>query len=528
MNKPMLFRTKLLAAFIALGGVAIGSASLLIVSSQRNEVNQLRTNLAHESLSGYFQLSGAVFRTFKQTRRDLISGPGTFAFNFEQSTQDIKAMLDGIEQTLIAEANLTPEMQNQRTLTNLAALRSEVMQALTDIRVASDMIIDGRLEEGRQKAVDILQGQVDVEIATLIENAISVQRAELTKAQQRIRAFQRTAETTAWAAALLAVLLSCVIFMTLVRRFQMGLRELDNGARAYTGNDLDYAIDLPGRDELSAVAQSFTAMARQMRIKQDALETARRELEQRVAERTSALSAANTELRESDAMRRQFFADIGHELRTPVSAIRGEAEVALRTKIGRGEAQEAALKTIISISDDLTAGVSDLFLIAREMAGVLDFRTTQIELKHAVSLGMEQIQSLSGQRDAVITQDLPQTQLFIRGDTSRVAQLVRILISNALEHAQFAVKINVSVFVSGKDVVLSVADDGPGIPEKDWPRIFDRFVKGSDRPTGTGLGLAIAKSIVLAHGGTISVQRSASGGAELQARFPLIEGRVSQ
>lgn len=330
----MLFRTKLFLSFIALGAVSIGAAFLLIISSQRNEENQLRTNLAHESLSGYFQLSGDVFRTFKQTRRDLISGPGTFAFDFEQATQDIHVTLDRIEEALVAEASLMSGLQSDIAMQNLNALRTAVMQALSDIRAASDMIVAGQMDDGRKMAIEVLQGQVDVEIATLIQDATSVQRAELAAAQREIRAFQETAEITAWMTVGLAVLLSTAIFLTLLRRFQTGLRELDAGAKAYAANDLGYVIDLAGRDELSAVARSFTDMAQQIRSKQTALEAARDELEQRVADRTSALSAANAELRTNDAMRRQFFADIGHELRTPVSAIRGEAEVALRTRTG--------------------------------------------------------------------------------------------------------------------------------------------------------------------------------------------------
>jgi signal transduction histidine kinase len=524
----MLFRTKLFLSFIALGAVSIGAAFLLIISSQRNEENQLRTNLAHESLSGYFQLSGDVFRTFKQTRRDLISGPGTFAFDFEQATQDIHVTLDRIEEALVAEASLMSGLQSDNAMQNLNALRTAVMQALSDIRAASDMIVAGQMDAGRKMAIEVLQGQVDVEIATLIQDATSVQRAELAAAQREIRAFQETAEITAWMTVGLAVLLSTAIFLTLLRRFQTGLRELDAGAKAYAANDLDYVIDLAGRDELSAVARSFTDMAQQIRSKQTALEAARDELEQRVADRTSALSAANAELRTNDAMRRQFFADIGHELRTPVSAIRGEAEVALRARTGREKAQESALKTIVSIADELTAGVDDLFLIAREMAGVLDFRTAPVDLKHAVSLGIEQLQSLSGQKDAVITQHLAPEQIVILGERPRIAQLVRILISNALEHAKHAVNIHVSVVIEDSNAVLSIADDGPGIPEKDWPRIFDRFVKGTDRPAGTGLGLAIAKSIALAHGGTIRVQHSASGGADLQVRFPLLQGPATR
>lgn len=523
----MLFRTKLYVAFIALGAVAIGASALLIVSSQRNEANQLRTNLAHESLSGYFQLSGHVFRTFKQTRRDLISGPGTFEFDFDQAVQDISATLDGIQTALTSEAALFPGLHNEDSVDIQNALRAAVMDALTDIRRASDMITSGQIEDGRRMAIEILQGQVDLKIATLIQDATNIQRAELGAAQRDIRVFQDKAKMIAWIAAGLAVFLSAAIYLTLLRRFQMGLRNLDAGAQAYAGNDLDYVIDVPGRDELSAVAASFTGMAQQMRIRQIGLETARAELEQRVADRTSALSEANTALRTSDEMRRQFFADIGHELRTPVAAIRGEAEVALRTKTNRAESQAAALKTIVSIAEELTAGVEDLFLIGRDMAGALDFQTAQIDLKHAVSLGMEQIQSLSGQKDAVITQQFAPEQITIRGETSRIAQLVRILISNSLEHAQHAVHIHVTVGVKDGMALLSIADDGPGIPPKDWPRIFDRFVKGTDRPTGTGLGLAIAKSLVTAHGGSISVQVSSSGGADMQARFPLIAGSIT-
>jgi signal transduction histidine kinase len=143
-------------------------------------------------------------------------------------------------------------------------------------------------------------------------------------------------------------------------------------------------------------------------------------------------------------------------------------------------------------------------------------------------LGIEQLQSLSGQKDAVITQHLAPEQIVILGERPRIAQLVRILISNALEHAKHAVNIHVSVVIEDSNAVLSIADDGPGIPEKDWPRIFDRFVKGTDRPAGTGLGLAIAKSIALAHGGTICVQHSASGGADLQVRFPLLQGPATR
>ena len=526
----MLFRTKFLLAFIALTAVALGTSAFLIAASQRTETNQLRSDLAHESLTGYFQLSTAVFRTFKLTRRDLISGPGRFGFDFEAGKKEIGDVLDQIEANLIAEAALDDGASVRSTLADLAILRSEIMQALSEIAISAEMIRNGQPEAGRQKAADVLQGKVDVAIVGLIEEGTDLQRDELFKAQREIRQVQQATEVTAWAMAALAVLVSIVICYPLVRRFQNGLQALDSGARAYAAGNLDHAITLPGRDELSKVAEEFTAMARQMKAKQKEVETARRVLEDRVAERTSALSVANAELRRNDNRRRQFFADIGHELRTPVSAIRGEAEVALRARSGRAEAQEAALTTIVTIADELTASVNDLFMIARDMAGVLDFRIETINLGHVVSLGIEQIQSLSSEHEATIAVHLPKDTIRIRGDTSRITQLIRILIANALQHVGRAVRVDVTIRSLDGMAVLTVADDGPGIPEQDWPRIFDRFVKGSKGgrgdSSGTGLGLAIARSIVRAHAGTIEVRHSPSGGAELLVRFPRLHGEA--
>lgn len=523
----MLFRTKFVFAFCALAALAVACAALLMLSSNRSELNQTRTYVAHENLSGYLRLSGSVFRTFKQVRRDLLSDPGRFTFDYGSSAADIQNILDQIERTWRAESDLLGTPRSEVEMAEFEVLRAEVNGALAGIQEAADLIKAGQITLGRQKAVAVLEGQVDVHIAELIEAATNAERLGLASVQEDVRAFQSRVNIIAWVAILIALVLSGLILVTLLRRFRNGLMALEQGALAYSANSLDYVIDLPGQDELSTVAYRFNDMAQQIRIKQQALEKARQDLEQRVAERTSELSAAISELRESDALRRQFFADIGHELRTPVTAIRGEAEVALRTKTNSAAAHEMALTTIVSLSEELTANVGDLFLIAREQAGVLDFCSAPINLPLAVSLGVEQMQSLKVPRNAMITeQPLPEA-FTIMGNSSRIAQLVRLLISNALEHAQDNVEIDVSTYIDNTDAVLSVADNGPGIPEKDWPRIFDRYVKGVTRgrkeASGTGLGLAIAKSITQAHNGSIAVRQGPMGGAQILARFPLVQ-----
>jgi len=230
-------------------------------------------------------------------------------------------------------------------------------------------------------------------------------------------------------------------------------------------------------------------------------------------------------LTERDRLRRQFFADIGHELRTPVTAIRGEAEVALRAKTDVETARKNALNTIVSLSEQLTEGVSDLFLIAREQAGVLDFRNHNLCLYEAVADCVDQMQGVVRENGASLRIETEGASLPIDGERNRICQLVRILVSNALTHTQTGVSITVSTALEGDQAVLAVADDGPGIPESERPRVFDRYVRGAKESaraaSGTGLGLAIAKSIARAHAGTISVGDSASGGTRIEARFPL-------
>lgn len=507
--------------------MAVGGAALLIVSAHLNERVQARTALAYETQSTYFELSGAIFRTFKQVRRDLVSGDGRLAADFQGRRAGILSMIDRIETVSETEAELMDGGAGRNVLEDVTQLRAELIAALDAIDQAAALISSGARADGRALAISVLEGQVDVRIASLMDDAIALEREQLEAARSDLRRFHSTIQLIAWALVVLVLLATTLIVVSLVRRFGHALGRLTEATQAYAEDKLDQRINLDGQDELSDVARRMESMADQILTKQQALEKIRAELEQRVVDRTAELSSVNRELEKRERLRRQFFADIGHELRTPVTAIRGEAEVALRAREDRPVAQEAALNQIVALTSGLTNSVNDLFLLAREQAGMLDFRNVVLDLNEPARQAVGEMRALIEAAEASVHLELADADVWIEGELSRLVQLVRLLVSNALTHCPRGVEISVRTRANGTRAMLCIADNGPGVPAEDRGQIFNRYTRGKEATarsaSGTGLGLSIAKSIVNAHGGTIEVTEASSGGAEFQASFPMAE-----
>jgi len=209
----MLFRTKFVAAFVSLAIVAIGCAALLILSAQRSELNQTRTTLAYESLSGYLQLSGSIFRTFKQARRDLLSGSGAFAFDLDEAERSVIKTLSEIETATRAEAGLSNEPLIFDAPGQVDILRGQITSAFASIRTASETILAGQPDEGKRQAIAVLEGSIDKEISLLIEEAIMAERRQLTQAQDEISVINSWVKGIAWLAVVVALGLSLLVIL---------------------------------------------------------------------------------------------------------------------------------------------------------------------------------------------------------------------------------------------------------------------------------------------------------------------------
>jgi signal transduction histidine kinase len=216
------------------------------------------------------------------------------------------------------------------------------------------------------------------------------------------------------------------------------------------------------------------------------------------------------------AAQRQFVGDASHELRSPLTAIISALDVA----VAHPEVFDlnVATSTLVPEAERMRVMVEDLLLLAHADEGRLATHREPIRLDD-IATGEVIRQRRIARRDI----DIIAEPTSLRGDGAALSRVVRNLLENAVRHARS--RVEVAVRTHGGFAVLTVADDGPGIPERDRMRVFDRFVRlDSDRARssgGTGLGLAIVAEIVTADGGEVTIGDRRGGGTLVTVQLPL-------
>jgi signal transduction histidine kinase len=525
----MQIRTKLVMSVSTLAAVVVACSLLLLWNTYSAAYNQKRTSLAYEELTGYLSLSSEVMSTFKRVRRDLLNEGNSLTFDLGEAQARVTKIVADITQTTTDEDEVgLRDGEGDKDRERAMVLATALQNAFADVRRTERLLKNGRVADARKFLDNSMEVRIDDKVTGLINNAVADERSELDDALREIEYYNTVAYWAAILAALSGVLVAGWAMYALALRLSNSLRNLENGAELVASGRLNHTIPITGRDEFARLSGRFNAMAGQLQTQRDALEEARDQLEQRVMERTDELQVANDELRRRDETRRQFFADIGHELRTPITAVRGEAEVALRARQKQRETYHSALSRIIAISDQLTRFVNDIFLIAREQAGVVDMRHSEIDLRGPIAAAAEQLHAKFEQDRCRLSMDLGDEIVTVEGDAQRLCQLMLILMCNAIEYSPAGVNVRVSLVRHDDEWWLSVEDNGPGISDEDASHAFERFYRGAveagpDQRRSTGLGLPIARSITNAHGGRIWIDTDFSGGTAIRIALPVVE-----
>ena len=214
------------------------------------------------------------------------------------------------------------------------------------------------------------------------------------------------------------------------------------------------------------------------------------------------LNAMLARLDQSSAIQRRFTSDASHELRGPLTALRGELDLALKRERTPDE-YRATLRTCREEVVRLTRLATDLLTLARNEAGLNPQDRTEVDLRQVAEQVASRFEAIAGERAVRIAVSGPAA--ILNGDPAMLERIVSNLVDNAVHHSPAGATVAI-VLESGNPIVLTVRDRGAGIPAPDQPRLFNRFFRGDShgRSTdSTGLGLAIAKTAAEAHGGRL-------------------------
>ena len=229
-------------------------------------------------------------------------------------------------------------------------------------------------------------------------------------------------------------------------------------------------------------------------------------------------------LRKLDALRTEFLANVSHELRTPLAVIKGSANSLLQPDVSFDEQTwREFLQSIDKDADSLNLLVEDLLMMSRLEAGALEVKKERCSLTRVVDSVKDRLDSLTPRHrlNIDIPHDLPPVVI----DDVRIGEVLTNLVENAVKYSEKGSQINIEANTNGGNgVIVSVTDEGTGIPPELHQKVFDRFYQVEARKrgnrNGTGLGLSICRGIVEAHGGRIWVESEPQKGSKFSFSLP--------
>ena len=232
-----------------------------------------------------------------------------------------------------------------------------------------------------------------------------------------------------------------------------------------------------------------------------------------------------TEQRRSEQARREFVANVSHELRTPLTNIKSYAE----TVIAAGdelppELHNNFMGVIVSEADRMTRIVQDLLTLSKIDYGKMEMNVSRFSFSKAVRSVYEAVALNAESHGHTLTFSCEENMPDLDGDRERIEQVIMNIVSNAIKYTPDGGKIAITAATSGRNVFVRISDNGIGIPEKDLPRLFERFYRvdkaRSRESGGTGLGLSIAKEILSQHKGDIRIESVYGEGTDVTITLP--------
>lgn len=284
------------------------------------------------------------------------------------------------------------------------------------------------------------------------------------------------------ASSLVLILILAFVF---ARQVVKPIEILKEGAKQITGGNLDYCLDLETNDEFAALGERFNEMIKA--------------------------------LKENKKLKDEFVFIAAHELRAPVTAIKGYLSMVLDGSFGRiPAAAEKNLKIVEGANERLVQLVQDLLEVARNESGTLKVSLSPLKISESIQTVIKELSPMAGQKGLKIVYKDP-FEKNVQADAFKLKEVLVNLVTNAIKYTPTSGEILISHEIKGKELLTSVKDSGIGIAPEDMGKLFNKFYRVKTEETakieGTGLGLFISKEIVERMGGRIEVESQPGKGS---------------
>jgi len=231
-----------------------------------------------------------------------------------------------------------------------------------------------------------------------------------------------------------------------------------------------------------------------------------------------------TYLKKMDQVKSEFVHTVSHDLRSPLTAVLGYAELISRAG-ALNEQQQEFLGRIQASVQSITNLINELLDLGRIEAG-FDTRRESVQLASVLQYSLDMLDSLVKQKDLHIEKEIAPNLPALRANPIRIRQMLDNLIGNAIKYTPEDGTIHINIHTDNHQLIFEIKDTGPGIPVDEQSRIFEKFYRASnvlDGPKGSGLGLAIVKSIVEGHQGRVWVESTPGKGSAFFVVLPIYE-----
>ena len=284
---------------------------------------------------------------------------------------------------------------------------------------------------------------------------------------------------------LVAVLISVIVVYYTTSKLTRPFMEINETVQKYAKGDYNVRIPISSIDEATQLAISFNNMADQ--------------------------------LKDLEATRRSFVANVSHELRSPLTSMKGFLEAMQDGTIGPDE-YEKYIGIVLSETKRMAVMVNDLLDLARIESGKTALKLEIFDINELIRRTLITFEARIYEHHMEVDVKFAQEQYYVEADSAQISQVLRNIIDNAIKYSPDDTKLRIATYAMRREIFISVQDSGPGIPEKDVPHVFDRFYKVEKAHTpsqqsGTGLGLSIVKRIIDQHNQTITLKSAVGRGS---------------